>query len=338
MNPIGSGPYKFLEYKPDDHLTLVRNDLYWKKPNLDKVVFKIIPDGNVQTMTLENGEGDIMLDGLPATAYDRLKADNRFVVAAGGCPLPTQILFQFKNPLYAQLKFRQAISYALDKEGINASIRRDMVIPGCGQAGPGVPGYVPDLCTKYFGYDPAKAKALLGELGYTDSNNDGILEKDGQPLKIPLEVWSTAPMPQYGAAIVSQLKDVGIQVDLQTVEFGTWINDFYGSADKLFLTMGFCGDGGLSNLWGKGSLDSIGFNDPEVFDLLDKSNQTVNAAEREKLLQQATERIYGQYDAIPLGFTDLFLVHSTAVHDYTPTLWFLNLCTAKSNVWIERKS
>jgi peptide/nickel transport system substrate-binding protein len=334
-NPVGSGPFKFVSYKPDDSLTLVRNDLYWLKPNLDKVVYKIIPDASVAIIALEKGEIDIYNGNVPSADVERIKANKDIVLYPGGCPVMTQLMFNMKDPLFANQKFRQAIAYALDGDAMNQNIYQSAAITGAGTAGPGVPGYDPTLRDRYFKYDPQAAKALLTQLGYTDSG--GLMTKDGQPLKVPLEIWSTTPMPRFGDAIVSQLKAVGITVDLQTSEFGTWINDWNAGADKMMIMQGWCGEGGTNGLWSKASYSKpMGYDDAQVFDLLDQANQIIDPVKRDQTLKAAADRVYSQYWAVPFGFYNFYNSSRSWVHDFSGTLWFENLATDRNNVWLSK--
>ncbi|MFQ5596098.1 MAG: ABC transporter substrate-binding protein [Anaerolineae bacterium] len=333
LNPIGSGPFKFVEYKPDESLTLERNDLYWKKPYLDKVVYKVIPDKDTALIALEAGEIDIM-GSVPNAEFERLNADDRFILYPGGCPIMTQLMFNMTNPLFSELKFRQAVAYSLDGDAINANVYGGMHVSGCGTAGPDVPGFDPNLCD-YSPYDPEGAKALLKKLGWEDTDGDGVLDKDGEPMAFPLEIWNMSPMPQIGVAVATQLREIEIPVELQTVEFGTWIADWNAGADKAMLMAGWCGDGGMNGLWGgEGMARSMGYDNPEVFDLLDKANTIVDPAERDKTLREAAVKIYSQHWAVPLGFHNAYQASRSRVHDFHGTMWFQNLCTERNNVWI----
>jgi ABC-type transport system substrate-binding protein len=335
LHPIGSGPFKFVEYKPDESLTLERNDLYWKKPYLDRVVFRVIPDRDAAVIALETGEIDV-LAGVPDAEFARLNADRRFVLYPGGCPSATQLVFNVKNRLFAQVKFRQAVAYALDGNAIGANVYGGMYVPGCGTAGPDVPGYDLNLC-RYFPYEPEGAKALLQELGWEDADGHGVLDKDGQPIEFPLEIWNMSPMPQFGAAVATQLKEVGIPVELQTVEFGTWIADWQAGVDKAMIVGGFCGDGGMNSLWGGlGMARSMGYEDAEIFALLDRANTIVDPAERDEVLRQAADKIYSQYWAVPMGFRNTYQASRSWVHDFHGAQFFLNLCTEYNNVWVTR--
>jgi peptide/nickel transport system substrate-binding protein len=335
LNPIGSGPFKFVEYKPDESLTLERNDLYWKKPYLDQVIYKVIPDQDAAVIALETGEVDI-LGSVPNADFERLNADNRFILYPGGCPIMVQLVFNMTNPLHSQLQFRQAVAYALDGDAIDANVYGGMHVSGCGTAGPGVPGYDPNLC-KYFPYDPEGARALLKELGWEDTDGDGVLDKDGEPMEFPLEIWSMSPMPQFGVAVATQLKEIGIPVELQTVEFGTWIADWNAGVDKAMIMSGWCGDGGMNGLWGgEGMARAMGYDDAEVFELLESANTLVDPAERDKTLRAAADKIYSHYWAVPMGFHNFFQASRSWVHDFHGTLWFQNLCTEGNNVWLTK--
>jgi peptide/nickel transport system substrate-binding protein len=335
QRPIGSGPFKFVEYKPDESLTLERNDLHWKRPYLDRILYRVIPDQDAAVIALEAGEIDV-LGTVPDADFQRLQGDERFILYPRGCPAMVQLHFNMTDPLYGDLRFRQAVAYALDGDAINANVYGGMHISGCGTAGPGIPGYDPELC-QYSPYDPQAARSILKDMGWNDTDGDGILDKDGQPMTFELEIWSTSPMPQFGAAIATQLQEVGIPVELQTVEFGTWIADWNAGVDKAMVMSGWCGDGGTNALWGReGMARAMGYDDPEIFRLLDEANTLVDPVQRDQVLQEAANRIYSQYWAISLGFHDSFQATRAGVHNFHATLWFQNLCTDANNVWVSR--
>lgn len=339
LNPIGSGPFKFQSYRPDETLTLVRNDLYYQEPYLDGVVFRVIPDREVQIVALETGEIDALAAAIPSSAFERMLGDSRFVLHSTNCPVGTQMFFNVNHPLFADQRFRQAIAYALDAQAINENVWGRMAISGCGTAGPGIPGHDPQLCDKYFGYKPEEAKAILNELGWSDSDGDGILDKEGEPLTFELEIWTLPPMPQFGAAIVTQLKELGIDVQLQTVEFGTWVDDRNQGLLKAWTTQGWCSDGATNLLWGESSSmhKFMGYDDPVLYALLDESNTTVDSSERERLLREVTNRIYSQYWAIPFGWFDDHNASRSWARDYYGPRWHMNLCTEINNVWLDRE-
>jgi peptide/nickel transport system substrate-binding protein len=336
MNPIGSGPFKFVEYKPDEALVLERNELYWKRPYLDGVVYQVIPDGEAALIAFENGETDVLWQ-VPPAELDRLMSDSRFVLHGGSCPVQAQLIFNMNHPLWGEEDFRKAVSFALDGDAIDENVWGGMHTRGAGTAGPGVPGYVASLADKYFPYDPEGAKELLAGLGWEDTDGDGIRDKDGEPLQFTLEVFSSDTNAQYGAAIVTQLKEVGIDASVESVEVGTYVQDFQTGAEKIFLMTGWCGDGGTNSLWGRGAFASpLGYEDAEIHDLLDEANTITDPGTLDSVLQEATEKIYSKYWGSCMGFHDFFTSSRAYVHDFPGTMWHENLVTEKNNVWVDK--
>ncbi len=336
LNPIGSGPFEFVEYKPDESLVLQRNEDYFIEPFLDGVVYHVIPDNEAALISFENAEVDILWQ-VPPTELERLSGDARFTVHGGGCPVSAQLIFNVNHAVWGDVRFRQAVAYALDGEAININVMGAMHIKGAGTAGPGVTGYVDTLYDDYFYYDPPAAEALLTDMGWEDTNGDDIRDKDGEQLAFPLEVFASDTNAQFGAAIVTQLQQVGIEATLETVEVGTYIQDFQTGAEKVFLMTGWCGEGGTNSLWGEGAFaSSLGYQDQDIFDLLDEAAGLVDRDERDTVLKQATEMIYSQYWGVCLGFHDFSSASLATVHDFGGSLWYENLVTEVNNVWVDK--
>jgi peptide/nickel transport system substrate-binding protein len=331
--PVGSGPFEFVEYVPDDHVTLQRNEDYWIPSNVDEVVFQIIPEDSVALISLEAGEIDVA--GAPEQEITRLSEDPNFTLLGGVCPIPTQFIFPIKNAPYNDVKVRQALNLAVDGLAISKAINPQSHLDGCGTAGPNVTGWDPDLCSKYFPYDPEQAVALLNEAGYTDSDGDGILDKDGAPLTVDIGVWSLYNMSPYGEAVATQLRDIGVNVNLEVVEFGTAIDEFMGGAPKIQSMFGFCGEGGTTSLWGTGGFATAMGSDefPEAGELLTSSITMVDRDERDAAVRDAANILYSNYVSIPLGFVQSYTTVSNNVHEYPIETWWLNLVTERNNVW-----
>jgi len=334
LNPVGSGPFEFVEYSPDEHVILQRNEDYWKEPYLDEVVFRVIPDEDAALIAFETGEID-WLSNVPKDDVARLKDDTRFILQTSGLECGPWIMFDMTVPYFQDQDFRQALAYALDIEGITRNVEGELYAGGCGIAGPGVPGYDPNLC-KYFPYDPEGAQELLAGLGWEDTDGDGVLDKDGEPMSFELEIWNTDPMPRYGEAVAIQWQEVGIGVELQTVEFGTWIDDLFAGPQKAMMASGFCTDGGLNGVFGREAATSValGYDMPDVHDALDEANVTIDPGERENILREAQETMFSQYYAIPMRHSTGYSALRSRVHDWLGIFWSANICTENNNVWV----
>ncbi len=335
-NPIGSGPFKFVSYKPDNSVTLVRNENYYIRPHLDGIVFKIIPDDDTATMSLEAGEVQ-QLWNLSATQFAQFQDNPDFVLVPEPNPNPYNLQLVLSNPLFADKNVREAIAHAIDGRGIMQAVYGGLAVGGCGTAGQGVPGYDPDLCDKYFKYDLALSEQLLTDAGWA-KNASGTWEKGGAPLSFEIEAWNLDPMPKVMTAVVTQLQEAGMDVKLNTVEFGTWIADYTGGkTTDAVAWMGFAGDGGLNTYWGATGMSAAGgFHNEDVYALLDQANTQVDPEERDATLKQATDLIFQDYPDVPLGFFQAYDVFSAKVHDFKALNWFENITTEANNVWIEQ--
>ena len=334
LNPIGSGPFEMYEYIADESVTLVANEDHYITPNLDKVVFKIIPDATVASLALEAGEIDF-IQTASTTTFDQFAEMEGFTTVIGTCPWNWYVNFDFMDPLTATYEVRKAFAHSLDGASILQAVLGGLFVGGCGTAGPGVPGWDPDLCESYFAYDPDLAAQTLTDAGW-EKNADGVWEKDGEPLSVTFEIWNLDPMPDIASAMLTQWQEFGFDVELVQVEFGTWIDDYYGgNQSNLMFSNGFCGDGGLNSLYGSSGLGyTLGYSNEEAAVMLDGANYIVDPEERDETLRTAQEMVYKDYVALTLGFAAGGEVISDRVHEYEGTGWFLNLVTAEANVWV----
>ncbi|MCB8821944.1 ABC transporter substrate-binding protein [Microvirga rosea] len=218
--PVGTGPYKFVEFVPDQYIKLIRNDDYFGgHPKTETIIFKI---SNTQTAQSEliNGELDIAQisswnDRDLQTFRD---AGIRIVEEAGtsGQYLP----FDTRDPKLSDRRVRQAIIHAINRQALV-----DRLLFGHGRtfnsnAHPDSPYYPSDL--NIYPYNPAKAKALLADAGWSDSNGDGVLDKNGQKFTFTLHYPIGNRTRELSAPIIQQnLKAVGIEVALVSADFNT---------------------------------------------------------------------------------------------------------------------
>ena len=336
-HPIDTGPFEFVEYVPDDHVILQRNEDYYITPYLDEVLFKIIPDNNTSMIALEAGEIDHMRN-IPPLDVSRLDESEDYVLYRHACPVAAQLIFSMNNPLFEDVRMREAIARAVDGNAISLAVNQSTHADSCGTAGPGVAGHDPDMCDKYFTQDLERSMSLLTELGYSDSDGDGIVDKDGESLVVPIDSWEIAPMPLLTEAVVTQLQDAGIGADLRVAEIGTVISYFNeGTGDSLLSMQGWCGEGGTTGLWGLGGFsEPIGVSYPEAQALLTESNKMVDFADRDAAVREAANLLYSQYPAIPLGLTYFFMGASSRVQDFSGQYWWMNIVIERNNTWVEQ--
>ncbi len=221
-NPIGTGPYLFENYVPNQSLTVKRNPNYWgEAPNIDKLTFRFIGDDNARLLALQNGEIDIIGEVTPQMLLSMPQDGS--VILHESRPIRYVALLANLNgaapfDIMHDYKVREAIAWSIDRETIASVLYAGRGIPAKGI----LPGWMFNLGddhTDGFGYDPKKAGDLLDAAGWV-MGSDGIREKDGRKMTLRLvaaypNVSSVKPMPEM---LEQMFLAVGIDIDLVEVD------------------------------------------------------------------------------------------------------------------------
>jgi len=242
---LTSGPYLWKEWVEKQYITLEKNPNYWgQKPHIDKVIFKVYADQNTEVQALIKGEIDF-LETVPVATLDALKASPAIKLFEGAGPVYDYVAFNFnadnwpgKWVPFAGAKTRQAISHAINRQGMV-----DSVLKGHGSLlnGPFLPGAWPDSpeVTAKWEFDVNKAKQLLAEDGWK-AGSDGILVKDGHKFEFELMTNAGNKRRESYAAIIQQnLADVGIKVNIKTLDFSAMIPDHFAPGKFQALLLGW---------------------------------------------------------------------------------------------------
>jgi peptide/nickel transport system substrate-binding protein len=208
--PVGTGPFAFVEWVPDDHVTLVANANYWEgsykgKPEVDRVVFRPIPEAATRVAELQAGGVHLIQDVLP-DQMDELEAAGLTVVPDEAFQL--QYVFFVTDdesaPTY-DVRVRQALNYAVDVDAIIENLLAGLGSHIASPIGPGYLGYNPEV--EPYPYDPDKARALLAEAGYPDGFETTLDS-------------TTADHNDVIDAVTGYLAEVGVDVQVQEYELG----------------------------------------------------------------------------------------------------------------------
>lgn len=222
--PIGVGPYKFVEWVPSDHVALEANpDYFLGAPKIPKIVFKVLPDSNVQIVQLRNGE----IDAIPFFAdasVPSVQGQSGLVLDQGWGSIWYAVhLNMNRTNLFGDQKVRQALSYAIDRQALIANL-----LQGSGQeaTGPIIPAiewaYNPDV--KRYPYEPETAKQLLRDAGWAEV--DGGWEKDGTRLAFKLSAFRGNATVEQATVLVQQyFADIGAEAEIEILEFGTFVTE-----------------------------------------------------------------------------------------------------------------
>ncbi|MCL4466744.1 MAG: ABC transporter substrate-binding protein [Chloroflexi bacterium] len=312
MTAIGSGPFIVKEFVQNQRLVLQKNPKSWHAPNVgvDELVIRIIPDEanivaglrskEVDMAVFEDSKNYLLLQNDPNVVASRTKAIRWDILD----------FFPLNAEPFGNVKLRQAISSAIDREAIMAA-----AISGLGTLVPGYPpalwGAMPESGNPFFKRDVAKAKQLLQEGKVTT------------PLSLTLRsIVGYTSLNAAAQVIVENLKEVGINAQIQQVDLGIWIDDFNNLKMNTFTMNSWGGFIDPDLLYynhlhkppqGK---DFRRWNNDEISALLDKGKTTLDRAEREKIYLQVQQYIAEQVPWIPLYSADIVSAQNKNVKNF----------------------
>lgn len=214
---VGTGPYQAVKVS-DTEMELRKNDHYWgdEKPKVDRIIVRSIPDGDTLTMAMQSGEIDAA-QGLPYSSLELFQDENKYKLSSADTSRVYQVAFNEKSPALQDIRVREAISMAVDKQSFVNTLLH----------GNGTPAAGPFPATVSFGgeavkalpYDITAARKLLAEAGYTTENSEGYLEKNGQVLELRwLTYTSRQELPLLAEAAQASLKQIGIKLMINATD------------------------------------------------------------------------------------------------------------------------
>ena len=299
VTPYSTGPFKFSSYTPKEKYVAVKNPDYWGKvPSVNEVVYHIVPEAATRSMMLKGGDVEIaqilspdLTEGYKSGPYTvNTKPISRVRVLSYNC----------ENGPYADTAVRQAMNYAINRQDLV-----DYVLEGVGEPATSLfppTFYWGDKSIQPYVYNPEKAKSMLAGAGWKDSDNDGILDKDGKKFSVTLVTYpERAELPPMATIIQDELKKIGVDVEVKSVDIDTSESlknsgdfDMYlggrslmNAPDPDWIMMADYDSSGTFNNgygpyhWKSEKLDS----------LLEEARKLTDQAERKKLYDQAQQII-----------------------------------------------
>jgi len=306
----GTGPFMVKEYVPDDHLTLIRNPAYNWGPEwdhkgpayLDGVTYKFIPEDLTRISTLKTGETNVV-DAIRSHDLPDLKKDAKLKVSitpvAGA---PWIMLLNYQKPPTSEKEVRLAVEYAIDRETLCSLLYEGTNEPHYSPIEKITLGYDPEI-DKIYSYDPEKSMQILEDAGWKEGS-DGIRVKDGKRLTLTWVIWSGGAMDEPASVIQDQLKQVGMEIVIETLDvgtaFGKWNSGdlniampFYVWADPMFMTSWYGCDYIGSVNWGH-------ICDPALDKLLGECEKTADPKKRAAALKVAQKYLMETGVPVPL--------------------------------------
>ncbi|HEX9205229.1 MAG TPA: ABC transporter substrate-binding protein [Candidatus Deferrimicrobiaceae bacterium] len=240
--PPGAGPYRVDGVSPDGEAVLSAFDGYHGGiPAIRSVTVKFLPDSNVRFLELSAGSVNFALNGIDPDLLPAAEKTGRLAVEEGAGGNVTYLGFNLRDRALSDPRVRRAVAAAIDRQAIvraiwkgRADLAESILPPGSWAADPGIPP---------FRFDPALARRLLDESGYPDPDGDGPLPR----LRLTYKTSQNELRRRVAAAIQEQLRQVGIAVEVQSLEWGTFFSDVRKGNFQLY------------------SLTWVGISDPDIF-------------------------------------------------------------------------
>ncbi len=366
---VGSGPYRLKEYKPAQYTMLERNPYFLevdtngtRLPYFDNVIYAVVPDFDAQSLRFLGGEADVD-DEVPTYEYDKFKAEadkGKIILLEPGISLLKEFLVFNENTnvnpktgqpdvdanklkWFRNTKFRQAVSYAINRDEIIKAVSFGHAIPSYGMEAPGNKKWnAPNIQT--YPYNPDKALELLKEIGIEKRNgNDFLTDSNGNKIEFVLNTMSGSPGAQkQSLLIINDLSKLGMHVIFQTLDFNTEMVKF-GETFDYDSALAAIGSGGSADpSSGMNVVESSGFNhqwfpqqktpstpwEAQLDQLMDAQLETLDENQRKKDYDEVQEILAEQQPLIftiaPMTYAgirpDVGNVRATSLSDF-PASW-----------------
>ncbi|WP_027339339.1 ABC transporter substrate-binding protein [Halonatronum saccharophilum] len=319
QNPVGTGPFEFIDWQSDHQIVLEKNQNYHieGRPYLDKIVFRVVSESAAAFAEYEQGNIYEIVDGdIPDGEMQRVVHSDEFIEELILEPRLGTYYFGFNvtSKPFDNKKVRQAINYAVNRDTIVDVIMNGTVKPATGVLPPGMVGYEDDL--EGYSYNPEKAKDLLAEAGYPD----------GLPGTYELAYNTSDAHQNVAEALQASLRGIGVDVELLNLEWGTYLEKIESGDSEMF-RLGWVAsypdpDNFLYNNFHSiniGGTNSPYYDVPEIDEMLDKGRGMLPGEEREELYAQINRRLVDDAPWIPIYHYSNLVLLKPFVNDFDVT-------------------
>lgn len=312
---IGTGPFKVERFTPPQSIDLVRNDSYWgDKPQLAKASYLAAGRAETRALLAESGDADMVVT-LDPSGFARLETVDSVKTLAVPIPRVVTLKVNAGHPFFSDPRARQALSLAINRDGIATAITR-FPEAAAGQLFPPALSGWHDPSLPRLGFDVEAAKGLLADLGWT-AGDDGILVKDGERFSILLRTFPDRPeLPLMAAALQDQWRAIGVELEVSvanyseipaghqdgTLHVALYARNYALTPDPIGTVLQDFGPGGGD--WG-----AMGWESPEVADALTAIAATGDETLRSKDIAKVARILHDELPVIPI----VWYQHTVAV-------------------------
>ena len=317
---VTDGPFKLESWKADQEILLVRNDDYYEKdqgvPYLDRAVFRIIPDQTSQMAQLRAGSLDF-ISNLPPDDAEEIKRTPGLVLNDYWGTAFIFITWNTESPLFSDPKVRLALTLGIDREGLVEGLWGQYARTTASPIVDIIWAHNDDL--KPWPYDPERARRLLAEAGWADTDGDGIVDRNGRPFRFEI-LNHTGNRQREDATIIAQrqLREIGVDARPRLLDFGTFTTAVpKGQYEAAVEGVTMSTDLNLQFLFHSGQI-GVGFNhsryrNAEVDRLIEEANRQREPEEMAPYLMRIQEIIHQEQPITLLWYSERLNAHSDKV-------------------------
>lgn len=301
--PMGSGPWKLTAWESGKELRLTANPTHFEgEPFITNLRTRVITDQDTQFLELQNGSIDSM--GLKPVQWTRLTDGDDFTRRYAKYRYLSSsyvyLGFNLTRPLFADKRLRQALSYATPREQIIQGVLMGQGLPAIGPFKPGT--WAANTNIQAYPFDIEKAKMLLDQAGWLDSNGDGVRDKDGTPLRFTVVTNQGNDQRIKTAEIMQQtFKQVGVDMNIRVQEWATFIENTVNKRDFDTILLGWTQppepdpyDIFHSSKTGPKEFNVVGFSNRQVDELVVAARETFDQAKRKEALDKFQEVLHDE--------------------------------------------
>ncbi len=316
-NPIGSGPFHFVSLVADGAVMIERNVDYWgEHAHVKRLRFNIVPDATTRALELRKGSADVAVTSLSADIVNALKRDPHLrVIERPGSSLQ-YLAFNLRDPILRDVRVRQALAYAIDRQPMVHSFFGDQVRLADSLLPPEHWAY--DSEVAHYGYDPAKANAVLDAAGYARGKN-------GVRFHLTMKTSNTEENTRLLATVLQQqLEQVGIALDIRSFEFATFYSDVVKGEFQLYSLrwVGYSNQDPdiFENVFSSASFPPKRANrgyysNPRVDALIEQGRRSTDQQQRKQIYGEIQRIVANDLPYINLWYFDNVVLHSTRVRN-----------------------
>lgn len=267
-HPLGSGPFQFVRWDVDQRVVLKKNDHYWKgAPRVAFIQMEILPEATTRVLALENGEIDFLMNNFPQSYLPRLEKNPALKILKKSGSNYVYLGMNLRNKYLKNKKVRHALAHAINIPEIIRTLMGGIPRPAKSLLNPRHWAYNPHL--KSYEFNPDSARRLLDEAGFPDPDGDGPRYR----FKLSYKCTDKLQSRQKAQVIQQYLKEVGIGVNIQSFEWGTFFDDIQNGRFDLY------------------SLTWVGIYEPDIYDRIFNSRSIGKGANRGGYVNPKVDRL-----------------------------------------------